>query len=46
MNLSLYAAIDPIGLALAITLAFLGPLAVALAASLRCAPLRRACSVC
>lgn len=33
MNLTLYTAIDRIGLALAITLEFLGPLAVALAAS-------------
>ena len=33
MNLSLYTAIERIGLALAITLEFLGPLAVALAAS-------------
>jgi inner membrane transporter RhtA len=33
MNLSLYTAIDRIGLALAVTLEFLGPLAVALAAS-------------
>ena len=33
MNLTLYSAIDRIGLALAITLEFLGPLAVALAAS-------------
>ncbi len=33
MNLSLYAAVDRIGLALAVTLEFLGPLAVALAGS-------------
>jgi len=33
MNLSLYAAIDRVGLALAVTLEFLGPLAVALAGS-------------
>jgi inner membrane transporter RhtA len=33
MNLSLYTAIDRIGLGLAVTLEFLGPLAVALAAS-------------
>lgn len=33
MNLALYTAIDRIGLALAVTLEFLGPLAVALAAS-------------
>jgi inner membrane transporter RhtA len=33
MNLTLYTAIDRIGLALAITLEFLGPLGVALAAS-------------
>ena len=33
MNLALYTAIDRVGLALAITLEFLGPLAVALAAS-------------
>ena len=33
MNLSLYTAIDRLGLALAVTLEFLGPLAVALAAS-------------
>ena len=35
MNLSLYAAIDRIGLALAVTLEFLGPLTVALAGSRR-----------
>jgi inner membrane transporter RhtA len=35
MNLSLYAAIDRIGLALAVTLEFLGPMAVALASSRR-----------
>lgn len=35
MNLSLYAAIDRIGLGLAVTLEFLGPLAVALASSRR-----------
>ncbi|WP_235883853.1 EamA family transporter [Saccharopolyspora elongata] len=35
MNLSLYSAIDRIGLGLAVTLEFLGPLAVALAASRR-----------
>jgi inner membrane transporter RhtA len=35
MNLSLYAAIDRIGLALAVTLEFLGPMAVALATSRR-----------
>ncbi|MER5391657.1 EamA family transporter [Saccharopolyspora sp. NPDC002686] len=35
MNLSLYAAIDRIGLGLAVTLEFLGPLAVALAGSRR-----------
>ncbi|MFG2093302.1 DMT family transporter [Streptomyces sp. NPDC048612] len=35
MNLSLYTAIDRIGLGLAVTLEFLGPLAVALAASRR-----------
>jgi inner membrane transporter RhtA len=35
MNLSLYAAIDRIGLALAVTLEFLGPLAVAIASSRR-----------
>ena len=33
MNLSLYAAVDRIGLGLAVTLEFLGPLGVALAAS-------------
>jgi inner membrane transporter RhtA len=33
MNLSLYTAIDRIGLGLAVTLEVLGPLAVALAAS-------------
>lgn len=35
MNLTLYTAIDRIGLGLAVTLEFLGPLAVALAASRR-----------
>jgi inner membrane transporter RhtA len=35
MNLSLYTAIDRVGLGLAVTLEFLGPLAVALAASRR-----------
>ncbi|WP_149823874.1 EamA family transporter [Streptomyces tailanensis] len=35
MNLSLYTAIDRIGLGLAVTLEFLGPLAIALAASRR-----------
>ncbi|MGH3360449.1 MAG: EamA family transporter, partial [Nocardioidaceae bacterium] len=35
MNLSLYTAVDRIGLGLAVTLEFLGPLAVALAASRR-----------
>lgn len=35
MNLSLYAAVDRIGLALAVTLEFLGPLAVAIAGSRR-----------
>ncbi|MGW3210021.1 EamA family transporter [Streptomyces sp. NPDC001135] len=35
MNLSLYSAVDRIGLGLAVTLEFLGPLAVALAASRR-----------
>src|ERR1700735_1586990 len=35
MNLSLYSAIDRLGLGLAVTLEFLGPLAVALAASRR-----------
>ena len=35
MNLSLYTAIDRIGLGLAVTLEFLGPLSVALAASRR-----------
>lgn len=39
MNLSLYTAIDRIGLGLAVTLEFLGPLAVALAASRRLADL-------
>ena len=47
MNLSLYTAIDRIGLGLAVTLEFLGPLAVALAGSrtrvdLVCAVGRRA----
>nr|WP_244184204.1 EamA family transporter [Streptomyces cellostaticus] len=35
MNLSLYSAVDRIGLGLAVTLEFLGPLAIALAASRR-----------
>ncbi|MFD7945101.1 DMT family transporter, partial [Streptomyces sp. NPDC059744] len=35
MNLSLYSAIDRIGLGLAVTLEFLGPLSIALAASRR-----------
>ncbi|WP_218938394.1 EamA family transporter [Modestobacter altitudinis] len=35
MNLSLYSAVDRVGLGLAVTLEFLGPLAVALAASRR-----------
>jgi inner membrane transporter RhtA len=39
MNLSLYVAIDRIGLGLAVTLEFLGPLAVALASSRRSADL-------
>ena len=39
MNLSLYTAIDRIGLGLAVTLEFLGPLTVALAASRRRADL-------
>jgi inner membrane transporter RhtA len=39
MNLSLYSAVDRIGLGLAVTLEFLGPLAVALAASRRRADL-------
>ena len=39
MNLSLYAAIDTIGLGLAVTLEFLGPLSVALLASRRAADL-------
>lgn len=39
MNLSLYAAIDTIGLGLAVTLEFLGPLSVALAGSRRAADL-------
>lgn len=43
MNLSLYAAIDHIGLALAVTLEFLGPLTVALASSRRVLDL--ACAV-
>jgi inner membrane transporter RhtA len=42
MNLSLYTSIDRIGLGLAVTLEFLGPLAVALAASRR--PLDLACA--
>ena len=37
MNLSLYTAIDRVGLGLAVTLEFLGPLAVALGGSLRLA---------
>jgi inner membrane transporter RhtA len=43
MNLSLYAAIDRIGLALAVTLEFLGPLIVAIASSRRL--LDNACAV-
>lgn len=43
MNLSLYAAIDRVGLALAVTLEFLGPLTVAIASSRR--PLDNACAV-
>ena len=43
MNLSLYAAIDRIGLALAVTLEFLGPLTVAIASSRRVLDL--ACAV-
>jgi inner membrane transporter RhtA len=43
MNLSLYAAIDTIGLGLAVTLEFLGPLTVALLASRR--PLDLGCAV-
>jgi inner membrane transporter RhtA len=43
MNLSLYAAIDRIGLGLAVTLEFLGPLTVALAGSRR--PLHLGCAV-
>lgn len=43
MNLSLYMAIDRIGLALAVTLEFLGPLTVAIASSRR--PLDRGCAV-
>jgi inner membrane transporter RhtA len=43
MNLSLYTSIDRIGLGLAVTLEFLGPLAVALAASRR--PVDLACAV-
>ena len=43
MNLSLYAAIDRIGLGPAVTLEFLGPLAVAIAGSRR--PLDLACAV-
>ncbi|MEV4349921.1 EamA family transporter [Actinoplanes sp. NPDC049596] len=39
MNLSLYAAIDRIGLALAVTLEFLGPLAIAVTGSRLCAAL-------
>jgi inner membrane transporter RhtA len=42
MNLALYAAIDTIGLGLAVTLEFLGPLSVALAASRRAADLAAA----
>jgi threonine/homoserine efflux transporter RhtA len=47
MNLSLYTAIDRVGLGLAVTLEFLGPLAVALAppaagwtSAARCSPRR------
>jgi inner membrane transporter RhtA len=43
MNLSLYTAIDRIGLGLAVTLEFLGPLAVALAGTRR--PLDLACAL-
>jgi inner membrane transporter RhtA len=43
MNLSLYTSIDRIGLGLAVTLEFLGPLAVALAASRR--PVDLVCAV-
>jgi inner membrane transporter RhtA len=43
MNLSLYTAIDRLGLGLAVTLEFLGPLAVALAGSRR--PTTLACAV-
>ena len=43
MNLSLYTAVDRIGLGLAVTLEFLGPLAVALASSRR--PLDLVCAV-
>jgi inner membrane transporter RhtA len=43
MNLSLYTAIDRIGLGLAVTLEFLGPLTVALAASRR--PVDLACAL-
>ncbi len=39
MNLSLYSAVDRLGLGLAVTLEFLGPLSVALAASRRRADL-------
>ena len=44
MNLAVYTAIDRIGLALAITLEFLGPLAVALAGSRRAAGRGTSCS--
>ncbi|MGW0790584.1 EamA family transporter [Streptomyces sp. NPDC002911] len=42
MNVSLYAAMDRIGLGLAVTLEFLGPLTVALAGSRRCIDLAAA----